>query len=65
MKKLDDTDKMNIGFLFMEEITRNRELAACEHANGEITKEQLKARRRSAAYTEELWRCLVKILNKN
>ena len=65
MKKLNDEDKMNIGFIFMDEITKNRELAACEFACGEITKAQLESRRKHADYTEELWMCLVKILNNN
>ena len=63
--KLDDIDKYNIWYLFHEEITKNRELAACEHACGEITKEQLAWKRKNADYYEELCECIVKLLNKN
>lgn len=63
--KIDDNDKYNIWSLFHEEITKNRELAACQHACGEITKEQLAWKRENADYYEELSEHIVKLLNKN
>lgn len=65
MTKLTDEDKENIGFIFQDEITKNRAEAKCRNITGEITDESLEWHLNHAKYLEEVWECLAKILNKN
>lgn len=65
MKKLNDEDKENIGWLFQDVIIKHRQLAKCEHAAGVITDWELKENQSTADYYEELWDCLAEILNKH
>ena len=60
---LTPEDKENIGFIFQEEITRNRQEARLRHLEGEISAEKLEWHLKHATYLEATWKKLAAILN--